>query len=252
MKNYFYFTFILLFVFSCKTEKEDTKDTLCENQKFLLAPNDSYNTFTKKNVYIPKKEHKTLDLDLDLNLNTQVNLKILKDTFNIEDLCNAPIAFNKKIKDRIVRLNIEALCNFIGQRNSELIEINYNNLILIDNYELKKLDSISFYVEKNFPFFYNNKNKIDLTWEYGVSHPIIDDVIYEISDGYLNAIDKIVERKFKKSTCELSEYEIKEIQKEFPITIFLNNYSQFLEQEFIAKQWYEKEYSEDEESQLPE
>lgn len=50
----------------------------------------------------------------------------------------------------------------------------------------------------------------------------------------------------------MSEYEIKEIQKEFPITIFLNNYSQFLEQEFIAKQWYEKEYSEDEESQLPE
>lgn len=250
MKNFFYFISILLFIFSCKTEKEETKDTLCENQKILLAPNDNNNTFSKKeNVYIPKKEHKTLDLNL--NLNTQVNLKILKDTFNIEDLCDMPITFNKKIKDRIVKLNIEALCNFIGQRNSELIEINYSNLILIDNYGLKKLDSISFYVDKNFPFLYNNKNKIDLTWEYGVSHPIIDDVIYEISEGYLNAIDKIVKRKFKKLTCELSENEIKKVQEEFPINIFLSNYSQFIEQEYIFKQWNEKEYSEDEESQLP-
>lgn|GEM_PF-5590421 len=209
------FSFLVSILFlGCKAEKEEEISPLCNNQKYLLAPNKELPTF-----------------NFDLNINPKEHIRILKDSLKLDDLCDISIVFNKQFKDRIIELNIQALCNFRGQANFQTIDLNYTNKMLYET-GLINPDSIAYYLEKDFPFL-NNQNKISFSWPYGLSNPIIEDVIYNSSNGYLNALNTISKKKYQISVCELNKETLYKLKKEYPITLLLFNYRGEIENEYF-------------------
>ena len=227
MKNFFYFTFTLLSFFSCKTENKEIKDTLCENQKILLAP-----------LNLPTFE-------FDLNNNPVLHTYILKDSLK-NDLSKKINYFNWKFNDRIIKIDIipQNLISCGLSRHQITIDLNFKNSMLFEG-ELINPDSLSLKFSKEFN---NNKYKnylVNIDWPYGLDKSIINNVIISISEGYLMALDRISIKNNNKSVCELNKIEVEKLLNENPISI---NLLPFLEQIEIDLRWKKMI----EEIQLPE
>ncbi len=191
---------------SCKTETKEDVYTLCDNQMYLLAPNKDLPTF-----------------DFDLNINPKEHIQVLKDSFKLDDLCDLPIIFNNHFNNRKIEVQSIAMCRMYScSRSTTTIELNADNQMLFE-LELKNADSIAIIIEKRFPFQFNKSNIIQISSSFGLSKPIINNVIYNISEGYLNALEHISKEKNAKSICDLSQQEIIKLKEDYPIVIELGN-----------------------------
>ncbi|WP_272022637.1 hypothetical protein [Olleya namhaensis] len=210
MKNTLVIILAFLFLVSCKTETKKTSKLLCENQKFLLAPGNELIMF-----------------DFDLNKNPKEHLQVIKDSLKTEDLCDNFFNFNYKANNRVVQLSLLPFCAFLGQHFTQELQINISNQILFSD-ELTNINQLKEKIKTAFPFYKNKLNIIDITWEYGVSQPIINDVIFQISEGYLESLTKISTEKFNKAICDLSNIEIKKLKTEYPLTLDIKNISNLI------------------------
>jgi len=109
IKEYYIIIIVLFFALSCKNEIEPIVDTLCENEKYLLAPDST-----------------KVKLNLDLNINPREHIKTLRDSLSFEDLCDKPISFNNIFNNRAIELIIFSECSTsLHIRGINSIQLNY-------------------------------------------------------------------------------------------------------------------------------
>ena len=210
LKNTFLIILVFLFLVSCKTETKKISTVLCKNQKFLLAPSNELIMF-----------------DFNLSKNPKEHLQVIKDSLKTEDLCDNFFAFNYTVNNRTIQLSLLPFCAFLDQHFTEELHINSSNQILF-GHELTHINQLNQKIKTAFPFYKNKLNIIDVTWEYGVSQLIINEVIFQISEGYLESLAKISTEKFNKAICDLSNIEIKKLKAEYPLTLDIKNISNLI------------------------
>ena len=89
-------------------------------------------------------------------------------------------------------------------RHELTLMLNTNNQILFDS-ELKRTDSVIPLVKKNYQSKISKVKVINVDFPYGLSKPIINDIVYDISEGYLKAVEQQSNTIFKKSICDVME-----------------------------------------------
>ncbi|AXO79752.1 hypothetical protein DZC78_04900 [Olleya aquimaris] len=214
MKNTFYSIIIILLLFSCKTEKQEITNTLCENQQYLLT----------KNIDLPT-------FNFDLNINTEEHIEVLKDSLK-NNLYDYPNLFNWEYKDRIITIDIIPihLMTCSVSRHELTLTLNTKNQMLFDS-ELKRTGSVISLVKKNYQSKINRVKVINVDFPYGLSKPIINDIVFDISEGYLKAMEQQSNTVFKKSICELTKEEIKILKEDNQIQIYFQSFSYQIEED---------------------
>ncbi|QXP59512.1 hypothetical protein [Olleya sp. HaHaR_3_96] len=213
MRNTFYSIITFFLLFSCTTEKQEITNTLCDNQQYLLT----------KNIDLPP-------FNFDLNINTEEHIEILKDSLK-NNLNDYPNLFNWEYKDRIITIDIIPIhlmsCS-VSRHELNLI-LNTKNQMLFDT-ELKRTDSVIPLVKKNYQSKISKVKVINVDFPYGLSKPIINDIVYDISEGYLKAVEQQSNTIFKKSICELTKEEIKILKEDNQIHIYFQSFSDQIEE----------------------
>ena len=213
MRNTFCSIITILLLFSCTTEKQQITNILCDNQQYLLT----------QNIDLPS-------FNFDLNINTKEHIEILKDSLK-NNLYDYPNLFNWEYKDRLITIHIIPLHLMLcGISRHELtLMLNTNNQMLFDS-ELKRTDSVIPLVKKNYQSKISKVKVINVDFPYGLSKPIINDIVYDISEGYLKAVEQQSNTIFKKSICELTKEEIKVLKEDNQIHIYFQSFSDQIEE----------------------
>ncbi|AUC77121.1 hypothetical protein [Olleya sp. Bg11-27] len=213
MRNTFYSIIAFFLLLSCKTEKQEITNTLCDNQQYLLT----------KNIDLPP-------FNFDLNINTEEHIEILKDSLK-NNLYDYPNLFNWEYKDRIITIDIIPihLMSCSVSRHELNLTLTTKNQMLFDS-ELKRTDSVISLVKKNYQSKISRAKVINVDFPYGLSKPIINDIVFDISEGYLKAMEQQSNTIFKKSICELTKEEIKILKEDNQIHIYFQSFSDQIEE----------------------
>ncbi|WP_298518192.1 hypothetical protein [uncultured Kordia sp.] len=216
MKNikllYVWFLFGFLFTACNQTQvkSEVHQSKYCTNQMSLFSVPDSLKKIT-----------------IDYQLEAKPLLKSIEEKLDT-NVCGELVGFGLILENEdVVKVKYRKMCDdgmiscYLGRKEANVI-LNLKGLLLIEH-EIVPMDSVKFWMRKNFL-----KKKVikykrtSVLWDVETPKDSIEKAFAAIRDGYLLVYENLAQELFSKKICELKTSEIDTLKKRLPFTVELD------------------------------
>ena len=163
-------------------------------------------------------------IQLDYNQSQEELIKNIEALFH-EDICWKEKTVGLELNDRNLKIIFLKTCpdGIIRDRAVSEVKILMNGKgSTLLNSEFIEIDSIGEWIANNFPNEYDYEiEEILFLWHKNSPKNEIEVVFNQIRKGYLKSYDKISNKKFNKSLCNLNPNEIRELEETLDFRIKL-------------------------------